>query len=173
MAADDATEWVVREAVDDDAAAIGAFLRAIWDEAGPDAPGFAGATAELIDEIAAPAAVRARLGGPERRMVLALHGVEVIGFAATRASSATEAELAGIVVRRAWAGRGIGRELVSAALGMIGPSDSVVVRTEVDNVAAIRFYESLGFRREGTATELVDDVPVPVVELVRRPDTHP
>ena len=112
MPGDDVTaphEWAVREAEPADARAIGAFLHAIWDEAGPDAPGFAGATTELIDELAAPAAVRARLGGPMRRMVIAVRPADVVGFAATRRLTADEVELAGIVVRRAFAGRGIGR----------------------------------------------------------------
>lgn len=166
----DVRDWVVREAEQTDAEAIGGFLHDIWDEAGPSAPGFAGATPALIDELARPDAVRARLGGPARRMTIAIHGEQIIGFAATRTMSTDEVELAGIVVRRAWAGRGVGRELVRTALEVVGRHGavSVVVRTEVDNEAAIGFYESLGFQRTGTGVERVDDVDVPVVELRRR-----
>lgn len=159
----------IREATAADASRVGAFLHAIWDEAGPDAPGFAGATSELIDEIARPEAVRERLGGPTRRMVIAVRDHEVVGFAATRALTADEVELAGIVVRRADAGRGIGRALVHEVLDVSrrAGSVSILVRTETDNVAAIRFYESLGFRRQRDTVESVDGVPVAVVELAR------
>ena len=163
-------DWEVREARQGDGESIGSFLHAIWDEAGPDAPGFAGATSELIDELARPDAVHSRLGGPTRRMMIAIRDDEVIGFAATRSVSADEIELAGIVVRRVWAGRGIGRELVREALDVSRRHGAVsmIVRTEVDNVAAIGFYESLGFRRTREDVEMVDDVSVAVVELSRR-----
>lgn len=167
---DDERSWEVRDAVPADAAAIGEFFRAIWRDAGPDAPGFAGATAEVIEEIAAPEAVRARLGGPTRHMVIAVERDDVIGFAATRADDvhAVEVELAGIVVRAAWAGRGVGRAMVREALDGCRRrgAGSAVVRTEVDNEAAIAFYRSLGFERRGETVEQVGDVEVPVVELV-------
>lgn len=174
----------VREATEADAARIGSFLRAAWAESGPDAPGFAGATDEVIDEIARPDAVRARLGGPTRRMVIAVGrggdgdiddevddqvGDEVVGFAALRTIDDDATELAGIVVRRAWAGHGVGSELTRRALDLARADGaaSLVVRTEVDNTAAIAFYESLDFVRHGRDVERVGDTDVAVVELVR------
>lgn len=166
----------VREATEADAARIGSFLRAAWAESGPDAPGFAGATDEVIDEIARPDAVRARLGGPTRRMVIAVGGDvdaevdgEVVGFAALRTIDDDATELAGIVVRRTWAGHGVGSELTRRALDLARADGaaSLVVRTEVDNTAAIAFYESLGFVRHRRDVERVGDTDVAVVELVR------
>ena len=50
----------IGEATPADAAGFGAFLRAAWAEYGPDAPGFAGASDEVIDELATPAAIGER-----------------------------------------------------------------------------------------------------------------
>jgi ribosomal protein S18 acetylase RimI-like enzyme len=159
-------EWTVREATAADADRIGTFLHTIWGEAGPSAPGFSGATPELIDEIAAPDAVRARLGGPARRIMIAVSGDDVIGFAASR-RRADDVELAGIVVRRAWAGRGVGSELVRGVVEVCrrDGTGTITVRTETDNATAIAFYESLGFVRRGEDLERVGETDVAVVEL--------
>ena len=55
---------VTREAGARDADAISDFLWVLWNEAGTDAPGLAGATEQVIAEIAEPEAIRNRLGGP-------------------------------------------------------------------------------------------------------------
>lgn len=159
----------VREAGSADAEQVGAFLRAAWDESGPSAPGFAGATPEIIDEIARPDAVRARLGGPTHHMAIAVHADEVVGFAAIRLRDRGEVELAGIVVRRAWAGRGVGTELVGLALDISRRAGAtrMTVRTEIDNETAIAFYESLGFEQRSHEVERVGDTDVAVVELAQ------
>ncbi len=65
------SEVLVTEATQDDVAAFAAFFWEAWREAGPDAPGFAGATDDVITELTTPEAIRQRIGGPERRMFLA------------------------------------------------------------------------------------------------------
>jgi ribosomal protein S18 acetylase RimI-like enzyme len=162
--------WEVREAGADDAERIGAFLHSVWEAAGPTAPGFSGATDEIVDEIARPEAVRARLGGPDRRIFVAVSGDDAIGFAATRREG-EDLELAGIVVRAEWAGRGIGSRLVGAVLDLARREGvaHVTVRTEIDNARAIGFYESTGFTRGGRSTEQVGGTDIDVVELSRAP----
>ena len=52
----DATPHNIRvvEAGEPDVPAISSLFWRMWDEAGPDAPGFSGATEEVIEEIAQP-----------------------------------------------------------------------------------------------------------------------
>ncbi len=155
----------VREAAEADIPAISALFVEMWREAGPDAPGFAGATEEVIAEIAQPEAIRARIGGPERRMFLAHTADSLAGFAATRVVDEAEVELAGIVVLARMHGRGIGRPLVAAAVEAAVDQGyrRMTVSTERSNERAIGFYEACGFRFvrhstatvEGTAVELV------------------
>lgn len=130
----------------------------MWDEAGPDAPGFSGATEDVIAEIAQPDAIRARIGGPERRMFLAYQGDTAVGFAATRAHTDSEVELAGIVVLQSMVGKGIGTPLVEIAVRTardLGYS-SMTVRTEVDNERALTFYKARGFHLTGESTAEVE-----------------
>ena len=87
----------VREAVAADATAFATFMQRAWREAGPDAPGFAGATAESIAEITTPSIFERSIGGPDRRMFLAWHGEEAVGFASLRRTDATTSELSGVV----------------------------------------------------------------------------
>ena len=159
----------IGEATPDDAAGFGAFLRAAWAESGPDAPGFAGATDEVIDELATPQAFLARLDGPRRRIFVARRGTEVVGFAATRGMAPPDIELAGIVIRRAFAGQGVGRQLVTAATRQAEADGytRMVVRTETSNEGARRFYEALGFIPGIVTTETVDSTEIDVWELIR------
>jgi ribosomal protein S18 acetylase RimI-like enzyme len=158
----------VREARNADAERVSDFLATAWAEAGPDAPGFAGATDADIEAIRRPAAVRRRLGGPERRMFVACEEGTVVGFAATRRIDERSTELAGIVVLDRLAGHGIGTRLVAAALGSCRDDGArrVVVRTETDNHRARKFYEALGFEATSVLVEHVSETPVEVVELV-------
>jgi hypothetical protein len=75
---------VVREAFEVDVDAFAEFFVAAWRQSGPDAPGFVGATDEVIAELTTRDAVRERIGGPDRRMFLAWADDCVVGFAATK-----------------------------------------------------------------------------------------
>ncbi|MDJ0953477.1 MAG: GNAT family N-acetyltransferase [Acidimicrobiia bacterium] len=147
-------EVLVVEASDDDVPAIGSFFWAMWHEAGADAPGFTGATEEIIAEIAAPDAIRSRIGGPERRMFLAYRGGQVVGFAAAKTRNEDEIELAGIVVLQAMVGSGVGTSLVQAAVQACRKLGfaKMTVSTEVDNQRAVAFYQARGFRLAGEST---------------------
>jgi predicted N-acetyltransferase YhbS len=107
---------VVREASEVDIDAFAEFFKAAWRQSGPDAPGFAGATDEVIAELTTRDAIRERIGGPDRRMFFAWEDDRVVGFAATKRIDIGTVELAGIIVLPTCAGRGVGTELVHEAL---------------------------------------------------------
>ena len=159
----------VREAVESDRDAFAEFCWAAWRQAGPDAPGLAGATEEDIVELTSPAAFAERIGGPDRWMFLAWEGSRVVGFAATRRHDDATVELAGIIVLASSGGTGVGTALVDAAIekGREGSHQSMIVRTETTNHAARSFYEARGFTYIRTTVEQVGDVPVEVWELSR------
>jgi putative acetyltransferase len=157
----------VREATPADVDAFAAFFRTAWREAGPEAPGFAGATDEVIDELTTRTAVLDRLGGPDRRMYLAWSSAEVVGFAATRRIDEGTVELAGIIVLGRATGRGIGSRLVQAAIDAARGDGygRMIVRTETTNDTAQAFYRRSGFSVVGDSVEDVDGTAIPVVEL--------
>jgi hypothetical protein len=107
---------MVGEAKDGDVDAISAFLWEAWRQAGPGAPGFAGATEEVIADVADPDLIRSRIGGPDHRMYIARSGDRVIGFASARAETGETVELSGIVVLRE-RGRGRDRHPVARRCG--------------------------------------------------------
>jgi dTDP-4-amino-4,6-dideoxy-D-galactose acyltransferase len=158
-----------REATADDVGDIATLLRRLWAAAGPDAPGYAGATDAGIEELAQPPAIEERLGRPDRRMFLAGDEDDWLGFAATRRIDAARCELAGILVLEEATGRGVGSALVAAAVARarIDGATQMIVRTEVGNDRAIAFYRSAGFTPTEETVEMVGDTPVPVVELER------
>jgi ribosomal protein S18 acetylase RimI-like enzyme len=158
----------VREAGPEDAAVIGAFMLAAWDRAGSGAPGYSGATDEVMAAITTEEAVRARIAPPERRMFVACDG-DVVGFAATRRLKGDGVELAGIIVAPDLAGRGIGSMLLSAAVAAAGADGCrrMIVRTEIDNEPALAFYERHGFTRTRRLEETVEDAGLEVWELAK------
>ena len=145
---------VVREATTDDVAAIADFLHEAWRQAGPEAPGFAGATVEVIAEIAAPEAIAARLGGPQRRMFIAWVNNRIGGFATTRRLTFAAIELSGVVVLQSLIGGGVGSALFRGAADSARGDGfhKMTVSTETDNERALRFYERCGFTVVGRST---------------------
>ncbi|MFQ5517557.1 MAG: hypothetical protein ACE5E8_08270, partial [Acidimicrobiia bacterium] len=83
----------VNRATPGDVDKVAAFLGEAWEAAGPDAPGFAGATDEIIAELARPEAILQRI--KSHTMLLAWWGDRVVGFAADRRVDAETVELAG------------------------------------------------------------------------------
>ena len=163
----------IAEATDADAAAYADFFWHAWKEAGPEAPGFIGASDQVIAEVTRPEAFRERIGGPDRRMYLAREGTRVVGFAATSLHDSRSAELVGIIVLESMTGRGIGLRLAEAAIATVGRDgcSTIIVKTETTNKRARGFYERCGFSTTGVTTEDVDGVPIDV--WVLRRDTVP
>ena len=157
----------VSEAIDADIAGIAEFFTSAWAEAGAGAAGWTGASDDVIDQITAPEALRARIGGPRRRMYLARDDGRVIGFAATLCKDEQTIELAGIVVLDSMTGRGVGQHLLDAAVREAKASGyrSMSVDTEADNDRAIGFYERHGFTVDTTTTRDVEGTTVRLVHL--------
>jgi GNAT superfamily N-acetyltransferase len=160
---------VVREAGMGDVDSVAQFFWRAWEEAGPEAPGFAGASEEVMRELTSPELLRERIGGPDRRMFLAWDGDRVIGFSATRRVGSQTVELAGVVVLQSLLGRGVGTPLVEEAARVVADEGyrRMIVRTETTNDRALHFYESRGFRRTQPTTQLVEGETVEVWELLR------
>ena len=159
----------VAEATASDVDAISAFFWEAWRQAGPGAPGFSGATEEVIAEIADPRVIGDRVGGPERRMYIAKQGERVVGFASTRATTATVIELSGVVVLQSMIGSGIGTRLVEAAVEASAGHGftAMTVSTEVGNDRARSFYERHGFEVTGKGVEMVGPTQVSIVNMRR------
>lgn len=159
----------MREAGPADAGSLSAFFAAVWAHGGPDAPGFAGATAGSIAAVRSPAALRSRMGQPGRRMFVAAVGPAVVGFAATSKIDRDHLELAGIAVLPAHTGHGIGSrllELVASSARQDG-FRRLSVRTELTNDTALLFYDSRGFTPVGEQVEVINGSRIPVVALTR------
>ena len=161
------THAVFSEAAAADVEAIATFCWAAWEEAGPDAPGWAGASDEAIRAITAPENLRRQVGGADGRIFLARESDAIVGFAATRRMDDDSVELAGIIVLQSQLGCGIGSGLLAAAVDAAHRDGyrRIVVRTEVDNERALAFYKAKGF----VAVQRMPDpsVSVEVWELVR------
>ncbi len=155
------------EATESHIPAVAAFFREAWGMTGPDAPGWAGADDDVIEYLTRSESLMERIGGPERRMFLAVEEERVVAFAATRWSGEGPAELAGIVVLQEMVGKGIGTPLLKAATERLRAdgATSVFVRTEADNERALGFYRARGFGDERNLTEAVEGAEVNVTEL--------
>ena len=147
----------VRAAKVTDAKTLGEFFKRAWNEAGPGALGFTGATEGAIKEISSEKFLAARLASPNVKMLVATEGGEVMGFASLRAEGARSAELSGIVVLQAASGRGVGARLIRKSFAMAKRLwfRTISVRTEFFNKRAIGFYKKNGFTESGRTTEKV------------------
>lgn len=154
----------IAEAADGDVDTFAGFLRDAWEAYGPGAPGFAGATDEIIADLTRPEVLARRIAAPDGAVVLARDGNRVVGFASLRRLDPDTAELDGIVVLPSWAGAGLGTELVRHVVERSREHGhrSMVVHTETTNTAARGFYEARGFEVTGTAVIDVGGAPVEV-----------
>jgi ribosomal protein S18 acetylase RimI-like enzyme len=167
---------VVRPARENDAVPLGAFFTRAWQEAGPGALGFTGATDGAIKMISSEEFLLRRLTSPNVRIVVAERDKEILGFASIRAmEKKEEAELSGIVVLEGASGLGLGTKLIGKAcestmkLGF----KRLVVKTEALNHRAIGFYKKNGFTESTKIFEKVGRVKVPVLVLERKLGREP
>lgn len=159
----------IAEATASDVDAVAKFVWDAWEEAGPDAPGWAGATEEVLEDLTQPENLLKRLGRPDRRIFAAWEGDRVVAFAANRRIDATEVELVGLIVLESKQGEGIGSRLLDAAMEAAREDayTTMRVRTEAANEKALRFYEHRGFEAVETLVETIGDVTVEGVKLLR------
>jgi ribosomal protein S18 acetylase RimI-like enzyme len=86
-------------------------------------------------------------------------GGEILAAAGTHLYAPGEgaAAMGNVYTHSAWRGRGLGRIATCATLGALAELETVGLNVRAENAAAIRVYESLGFRKhceffEGLAT---------------------
>lgn len=157
----------IRAATADDIEAFKSFIRLAWGEAGPGAPGWTGASDERVEQLTSDEFLSSLFGRADVRVLLAWDDDEIVGFASNRRVDDETVELSGIVVLESMTGRGIGSQLLEAAVkaAVTDGFGKMVVKTESFNERAIGFYESRGFEvKDRTVTE-VEGVEVELVEL--------
>jgi ribosomal protein S18 acetylase RimI-like enzyme len=130
----------IRLADRDDAEAIGRLLYAFnreFDEPTPEPPALAERMRQLLD--GGDTLVVLGGDGPD--------GLAVLRFRAAIWSAGLESYLAELYVAPARRGRGLGRQLMEAALreASIRGADSMDIGVDEPDLAARRLYESLGF----------------------------
>ena len=165
----DTSEIRVAEASGADVGAIASFFWEAWRSSGPDAPGWAGSSEEVIAELTTPEAIHERIGGPERRMFLAWDQNRVVAFAATRSEDEETVELVGIIVLQDMLGHGIGTPLLESAVQWAIETgfQRMSVKTETTNERALGFYRSRGFVDSRMLVEDVEGTAMELSELIR------
>jgi GNAT superfamily N-acetyltransferase len=125
--------------------------------------------AELLESEGAPGdagalARRLSLLPREDRILMALEGERLLGFAhlrITRGLAAEEAaEVVAIIVRPDYRRRGVGHMLVTAAETWARQSGRarLLLRTDVVRTAAHAFYVALGYQEAATSIDFVRDL---------------
>lgn len=142
---------VVRPARPNDAAKLAAFFTEAWPQAGPAALGFAGANEGAMGEIAAEEFLRRRISSPVIRTTVAEEGRRLVGFSSVRKVEARKGEVSGVVVLESHTGRGLGTRLLRKSLEAARKQgiDSIVVKTDLRNERAVRFFKKSGFTESG------------------------
>lgn len=132
-----------------------AFILGAWKLVGASALGWTGATNENIREIASKDFLRGMVENPNLMVFVDKAGEEILGFSALRKINTTLVELAGIVVRQDYVGRGIGSALFEKAKAAAVESGftAMLVKTESANDRALSFYKEKGFIKQKTAIE--------------------
>jgi RimJ/RimL family protein N-acetyltransferase len=151
----DARRVRIRRAEPDDAAAILAYLAKVGGETinltfGAEGPGFSEAEErEYLTRVAA---------ADNSLAIVALAGEEIVGaltFDGGHRPRMRHAGEFGISVLQAYAGQGLGRALLEYLLAWAergGIVRKINLKVRVDNLAAIRLYERMGWVPEGRTT---------------------
>lgn len=159
----------IAEATVDDVEDFARFLLEAWKGYGPGAPGFAGATDEIVSDLTRPDSLRPRIETPGGFLLLAWQGDRVVAFASMRPLDSGTGELDGIIVLPSHVGAGLGSRLLRGVIDRARAAGlgRLVVRTEASNGAARAFYERHGFEVTGTSVIDVGETPVEVWNLAR------
>jgi len=164
---EDTQRLAIRAAKPLDVPALKTFFEEAWNEAGPDALGFTGATEEAIHDIASKRSLHSLVARTDRHVVVALKGGRVLGFSALKALGPGVAELSGIVVLESATGKGIGTRLLRKS-GMIARKkgyERIIVKTETNNERAINFYKKMGFSETKKVSEDIGKTKVKLLVL--------
>jgi GNAT superfamily N-acetyltransferase len=156
----------VRRATLDDVESLKDFIMRAWQEAGPGALGWTGASEDAVSEIASSEFLSSLLRKKGVSVFIAVEEGAVVGFSSLSEADGGSVELSGIVVLESMTGRGIGSGLLQAARDEARAEGHrrMIVRTEAFNERAIDFYRGKNFEMRGKRLE---DVRGTQVELVR------
>jgi len=157
----------IRKAIASDIESFKRFMIRAWDEAGPGAPGWTGASDERVEQLTSNDFLSSLLTRAEVTVFLAWDEGEVVGFASNRKVDDETVELSGIVVLESMTGKGIGSRLIDSAVKAAADDgfSQLVVKTEIFNERAIGFYTNKGFEIEDQMVSEVEGVKVELVEL--------
>jgi ribosomal protein S18 acetylase RimI-like enzyme len=157
----------VRDTKIGDVEAFRHFILKAWDEAGPGALGWTGATDENVSELTSAEFLSSLIESEGVVILLVWDRGEVVGFASNRRVDDETVELSGIVVLESMTGRGVGSRLLDSSLRAAERDgySRVIVETEVFNERAIGFYRSRGFEVGEKRVTEVEGERVELVEL--------
>ena len=160
-------ELRVREAQREDIEGIKGFILKAWNEAGPEALGWSGASEDTISQITTFNLLKELIDNDGVRVFISLDGDEVVGFSTNRRIDDDLVELSGIVVLESRTGVGVGSSLLELSVGMAREDgfSSMVVKTESFNDRAIGFYLSKGFKQGEIVEEDVEGNRVKLMTL--------
>jgi len=97
------------------------------------------------------------------RTEVAVERGQVIGFLAWRQTAPGESEILNLAIDAGFRGRGVAYQLVDQALAAACGEWFLEVRAS--NAAALRFYESLGFKRTGVRENYYDEPSEPAIVM--------
>ncbi len=154
----------------EEASELSNFISSAWKEAGPESPGWTGATEETIHDLTSEKYLVQILGDPKMKIFLAEDNGRSIGFAANRKIDDDVIELTGIIVIQDMLGRGCGSALLerSKNWAIEHGFKRMIVKTEQNNKRAISFYVSNGFAESAKKTEDILGTKVDIVGLELR-----
>ena len=106
----------------------------------------------------------AALENPDRTVLVAKTGEEVLGFVLPKREAGALPEIVWLIVAAAYHGRGVAQRLLEEALAWIGPGRRVTLSVLRYNHRAIAFYSKFGFLEDGRPE---DDHGLPLIRMTR------
>ena len=106
-------------------------------------------------------------------LLVAKDGERVVGFVGYGAyrddTLPRTGEIYALYVLAAYHGRGIGRALMNAAVAKLSGYQKIALWVLKGNERAVRFYESYGFRPDGTEAEIILGAPNMELRMILTP----
>jgi ribosomal protein S18 acetylase RimI-like enzyme len=166
---DDEVTLEFRRVGKQDLAATSSFVKEAWRQAGPGAPGWSGTTQADIDEISSLPFLRELAKNPDEDFFIAKDGEKIVGMAVNKKVDESTLELTGIIVLRDHLGQGFGTGLAMMAEGAVvrRGAKRMIVMTEAKNLRALALYQSRGFVKVRTGSQMVGKVKVRLAWLTK------
>lgn len=145
-------DWRVRPATPGDAAAVRALLVETWHAAYDALLGAEEVTA-ITDRWHAVSVLTRQIEDPGQRFLVVERNGAILGHAAASMGGDDDLRLSRLYVLPVWQGKGVGRDLLQAAIAGWPVAACVTLEVESRNKRAIRFYERQGFSVSGERIE--------------------